>query len=285
MHAAAERKSISQPALTKSLKLIEADVGTELFVRTSKGLEPTEAGGTLYRYARAIDQEMRFAAMDVLRSKREVESRLRLGVGPAVAVSSLPRVLSSFHRTFPAVKVTVETGITPHLVDSLIRGDLDVVVTSRPREDLPDRFARLHLFRHQVVVFCREGHPLRNARDVTMEQLAAYGRIGFATDDLEFERQFGRLFGTPPPRTESTVQTTSLTVMLDLLKTTDHFAIVNEMVLPRAVREGVLPLKLADRLWHLDIDLMCKRTFVDSRPVTFIRTAWREHTSIQAATG
>jgi DNA-binding transcriptional LysR family regulator len=252
MHAAAQRKGISQPALTKSLKLLEEEAGVELFLRTSKGLEPTEAGDRLYGYAGAIEQERRLATMDMQSSQLEGDTQLRLGVGPAVAVSVLPPALVSFHRTFPNVRLTVENAITERLVDNLVRGDLDVIITSRPSILLPERFASVPLFRNNMVVLCREGHPLRTAQNVTLAQLAHYGRVGFLSE------------------TVSVIQTTSLSVMLDLVATTDHFALVNETILPRARRLGLLPLEVVDPLPHLEIDLMCKRTFVASRPIAAI---------------
>ena len=257
MHTAAQRKGISQPALTKSLKLLEEEAGVELFLRTSKGLEATEAGDRLYGYASAIDQERRFATMDMQRSHLALETQLRLGVGPAVAVSVFPPALVSFHRTYPNVQLTVENAITGRLVDSLVRGDLDVIITSRPTDALPERFTSVPLFRNNMVVLCRKGHPLRTAKKVTLAQLAEYGRIGFLSE------------------TVSVIQTTSLSVMLDLVATTDHFAMVNETILPKARREGLLPLDVVDPIPHLEIELMCKRTFVASPPIVAIREELR----------
>lgn len=281
MHAAADRKGITQPALTKSLKTIEVEVGTDLFVRTSKGLEPTEAGEALYRYARAIDQEARFAAFDIRRSILDAEGRLRMGIGPALAVSSFPPVLVAFHRTFPLVQVTVETGISSHLVDNLIHGNLDVVVTARPERELPDPFAAIRLFSHRMVMICRHDHPLRRRGQVTIEDVSGYGRVGFL-EDHEFDLHARQALGDRAGGMPAAVQTTSMSVMLDLLAATDYFAIVNEVILPKASREGLLPLPLADPLWSIDIDLMCKAAFANSRPITAIRTAWKKQAREQS---
>lgn len=282
MHAAADRKGISQPALAKSLKIIEEEVGTRLFFRTSKGLEPTRAGDTLYGYARAIDQEARFAAFDVHNSMQEVEGRLKLGIGPALAVSSFPSVLLAFQEAFPAAQVTVETGITSHLVENMLHGHLDVVVTARPERELPEQFVGIHLFSNDMVAICREHHPLRGRKDIGIEDLVPYGRIGFI-EDHEFDKHARQTLGSRGDKMPTALQTTSMTLTLDLLSATDYFAIVNEIMLPRALKQGLKPLPLRDALWHIDIDLMCKQAFADSRPVKTIRTAWQSQ--IAAKTG
>ena len=139
MHTAADKKGISQPALTKSLKVLEDDLGTELFIRTHSGLEPTNAGTALFRHARVIDQEARFAELDIRDIHESMGGRIRIGVGPVLAVSSFPPILAEFHQQFPKVEISVETGISNHLVDGLMRESFDVVVCQFGAMFFPDK--------------------------------------------------------------------------------------------------------------------------------------------------
>jgi DNA-binding transcriptional LysR family regulator len=273
MHAAAERKGISQPALTKSLRLLEEDLGAELFVRTHKGLEPTEAGDVLYRHARAIDQEARFASMEVREVQRNLGGRLRIGVGPVLAISTFPAALVDFHRQFPSLEVVVETGmISTQLIDSLIHDNLDMVIAASIEQPLPERYGSFLLFKSQMIALCRAGHPLHSSAKVGLDELAAFGRVGFI-EDREFEKKSRRAFGSRADRLRPVLQTGSLSVMFGILAATDYFAIVSEMVLPRAQREGLARLPVEHELWHIDIELMCKISLFESRPVTAIRRA------------
>lgn len=273
MRAAAERKGITQPALTKSLKTLEDEVGSDLFKRTARGLEPTEAGEALHRYAHAIDQEARFATLDIQRSAIEAKGLLRMGVGPALAVSSLPRVLVDFYGRFPNVQVSVETGITTHLIDLVIRGDLDVMVSARPDRPLPEHFAAVHLFSNRMQAICRRDHPLRQRAHVTIEDLCQYRRIGFL-DDHDFDINARKTFGRRVENLTAAMRTNSVSVMLDVLAATDHFAIVNEIMVPRAEFQGLLPLTVDDPLWLIHIELICKLAFIDSRPIKTLLRAW-----------
>jgi DNA-binding transcriptional LysR family regulator len=272
MHAAADKKGISQPALTKSLKVLEEDLGTELFVRSHRGLEPTNAGHALFRHARAIDQEARFAELDVRDAHESMGGHVRIGVGPVLAVSTFPPILARFHRQFPKVEISVETGISNHLVDGLMRDDFDVVVTALPEMPLPDRFAAFPLYTTGMAVICRRGHPLEQQQTVTRADLGGYGRVGFV-EDREFEKKAQHVFGVRADQLSPNVQTTSLTIMFGILAATDYYAIVSSMIVPRAERDGLVSFCVEDGLWSLDIELMCKASLADTKPIRMLREA------------
>jgi DNA-binding transcriptional LysR family regulator len=210
------------------------------------------------------------ASLDVGRLKHGFEDGLRIGIGPALAASWFSNVLVAFGSAFPSIEVTVETGISSHLVDSLTRNLLDVVVTARPEKALPERFTRVPLFASNMVVVCREGHPLRIGSKVSVESLSRFSRIGFLEDrefDLHAEAALGRHAGAMRP----ILQTASMSIMLGLLAETDYYAIVSELIVPKAEREGLIVLPLERSLWPIDVDLMCKASFIESRPVRNIR--------------
>ena len=272
MHTAADKKGISQPALTKSLKVLEDDLGTELFIRTHSGLEPTNAGTALFRHARVIDQEARFAELDIRDIHESMGGRIRIGVGPVLAVSSFPPILAEFHQQFPKVEISVETGISNHLVDGLMRESFDVVVTALPEVPLPDRFAAYPLFTTGMAVICRRGHPLERQQTIMRDELGDYGRVGFV-EDREFEKKSRHVFGGRAGHLRPIVQTTSLTVMFGILAATNHYAIVSSMIVPRAEREGLVSFCPEEGLWSLDIELMCKASLADTKPIRMLREA------------
>jgi hypothetical protein len=62
-----------------------------------------------------------------------------------------------------------------------------------------------------------------------------------------------------------------MSIMLGLLAETDYYAIVSELIVPKAEREGLVVLTLDRALWSIDVDLMCKASFIESRPIKNIR--------------
>ena len=272
MHVAAEKKGISQPALTKSLKLLESEVGAELFVRTSRGLEPTDLGEILYEHARAIDQESRFATLNIGELHRTLGGQLRVGVGQVLAVSVFPEVLVAFHQQFPSVRVIAEAGISTKLVEGLLRGDFDLVIAALPQDALPERFVATPLFKSEMVVVCRREHPLRSRGRITLDDLLEFERVGFV-EDQEFEKKSELKFGARARRMRPAIESTSLSIMFGILKATDYYAVVSEMILRRAQREGLDQLVVSENFWQLEIDLICKVSLISSRPVRMMKNA------------
>lgn len=273
LHKASETKGITQPALTKSLKRLEDDLGAELFLRTSKGLEPTAAGSTLYSHALKIDQELRVASLNISQLIHPTTGDFRIGVGPGFAATALPVLLTDFRKQFPGVKLTIQMGTTSQLVADLVHNHLDVIATARPERELPEEFTKLHLFDSPMHVICRHDHPLHGERDIDIARLSDFNCVAFR-DGREMVRQLRRIFGNHANRVRLAVETNSITVMMGLLEMTDYFAIVGAHVLPKAEQNGILPLPIAHPLWNMHVDLMCKRALADTRPIRAIRRAW-----------
>ncbi|MFC1458238.1 LysR family transcriptional regulator [Microvirga arabica] len=261
-----------QPALTKSLQLLEEDLGAKLFYRSARGMEPTEAGNVLYRHARAIDQEARFASLDIQENHLNLAGRIRIGIGPVLALSAFPDVFVDFHRQFPSVEVTVDMGVSSRLMEGLARDDFDLVVTAFPGDPLPEKYVALPVFRSDMIVICRTDHPLRKSGGATLEELCKYQRVGFS-EDREFEKRSHRSLGASAAKMRPLLQTTSLSVMFGILSATDYYAIVSSMILPSAQRDGLDRLTIHHDLWQLDIGLVCKSTLSTTRPVVAIRDA------------
>ncbi|WP_447926078.1 LysR family transcriptional regulator [Vreelandella sp. EE27] len=280
MHEAARRKRISQPALTKSLKLLEAEAGAELFVRTHRGIEPTLAGKALHRHALVIDQEARFASMNLAHLHHNLGSTLRIGVGPVLAVSSFPQALALFREEFTKLRIDIETGISEYLIDRLEQDRLDVAVTARPKGDLPESLSFKPLLHSPMVAIARCGHPLSYEERISLNTLTRYGRVGF-TDDFEFSDWAKTTLTTHPNEIEAVLQTTSISVMFAILASTDHYAIVSSMILSRAKQDGLQLLPLSDPLWSLDIGVICKATLVTSKPVVALQRIFAQQATSQ----
>lgn len=269
MHVAAEARNISQPALTKSLKLLENEVGAPLFHRTPRGLEPTAAGTKLHLYARQIDQAARFAGIDL--KETQESGHLNIGIGPVLAVSTFPPVLTAFHRAHPGLSITVETGISSHLIEGLARETYDFIVTALPADPIPKTMTSFPLYKSNMVPIGRTGHPLAAAGG-RIEDLAAYRRVGFV-EDREFEKRATHTLGPRAEALRPAVQTTSVAVMFGMLAATDYFAIVSDMMLPYAGNEGLARIPIDHEFWTIDIALICKPVHASSLAVVEIRSA------------
>lgn len=96
---------MTHSALTKSLQLLEQELGTELFNRTTRSVVPTDAGNRLAQRAEELLALADQIGDEVLSGTRH----LRLIAGPAVMEASLAPALTSFYKAHPNIRVTAET--------------------------------------------------------------------------------------------------------------------------------------------------------------------------------
>ena len=146
---AADELNTVQSNVTQRVKALEAEIGTALFERHSRGMTLTGAGRRLLPYAQrmaALSREALLAARD----DGEPKGPLAIGSLETTAAVRLPALLAEFHRRFPAVRLTLKTATTADLVAAVLDGALDGAFVAGPIEhaDLAATIA----FREELVL-------------------------------------------------------------------------------------------------------------------------------------
>lgn len=204
---ASTRLHRSQPALTSSIRRLEAACGAALFEKAGRGIKLTEAGHVLLKWA----QRMRF---DVEDAKRELSSigagltgHVRLGVVPTAAQFLLPAVARQLLKEAPDVTLHTVVGLIAMLKPQLHAGELDMMVAT---ESSPDAgYVSQVLSEDMIVVAASERHEVFR-KAASLKDLVAYRWAlqppGLPTRDW-LDHTFDRK-GLPRPHVQ--VETTSL---------------------------------------------------------------------------
>jgi DNA-binding transcriptional LysR family regulator len=130
---AADELNTVQSNVTQRVKALEAEIGTALFERHSRGMTLTGAGRRLLPYAQrmaALSREAVLAARD----DGEPKGPLSIGSMETTAAVRLPKLLAAFHRRYPAVRLTLRTAPTADLVAAVLDGTLDGAFVAGPIE-------------------------------------------------------------------------------------------------------------------------------------------------------
>jgi DNA-binding transcriptional LysR family regulator len=146
---AAEALNTVQSNVTQRIKALEAEIGTALFERHSRGMTLTGAGRRLLPYAQrmaAFSREALLAARD----DGQPKGPLAIGSMETTAAVRLPALLAGFHRRFPAVDLSLRTAPTADLVTSVLDGSLDGAFVAGPI-DHPE-LDTLVAFREELVL-------------------------------------------------------------------------------------------------------------------------------------
>lgn len=215
LRAAAQVLHLTQPALSKALREIETAFGTTLFTRNARGLEPTEQGKIAIRGAAMLIQELTHLGQET--SRQPAVTLLRIGAPPFVALGFLPDVLTQLCVIAPHVRVQLQEERVPLLVEHLLEGRLDALISSYPTE-LPEatgqplRYEKL--FDTDFTVIAPSDHPAAQQKTNSWAELATHRWI-LPTHSSMLRRMMEDVFRregviAPVPVIESTSPFTNL---------------------------------------------------------------------------
>ena len=153
MRKAAERLFLSQPALSQRLQTIEKEWGSQLFVRSQKGLTPTPAGELVIQYANEMVARRTeiFETLQSLQSK--VHGTLKIACASIVGQNWLPKVLKEYVTLYPDTKISLMTGWSSEIVKALYEGEAHVGIV-RGQADWKGK--KIHLFRDTMYFVDKE---------------------------------------------------------------------------------------------------------------------------------
>jgi len=246
--AAAEELHISQPALTKSIRQLEDNLGVTLFERLPTGVVPTPFGDVLARRVRLMDLEYRHALAEIHAIKGGAGGTVAVGAGPVWMMKILPPVIAAFHRQQPNVKIKLRSGVIDTLVPALLAGELDVICASLDFPSHPE-IVKEQLIELSHVLVARSGHPLAECAEIAAQRLLEYPWLSIVNDYVGKNRvnSFFAANELEPPRIA--VEVNSTTALLGLLQTGDFIVNLPTMMLPYAEAVGLKRLDVRGTLW------------------------------------
>ena len=160
--AAGRLLHVSQPAISKAVRQLEAHLGAQLLVRTAKGVTLTEEGRVLFGHARVLFGEER-AAEEALAERLSLSrGALRLGSSLTVASYFLPRILGAFHARHPAIELTLVALNTRGVLDALLANRIELGIVEGPVSH-----ARVDVspwMEDELVAAVAPSHPLTKVR-------------------------------------------------------------------------------------------------------------------------
>lgn len=187
---ASENLNISQPAISKTIKLLEEKLGGTLFVRTKKGVILTEEGKEFYSYI--------IKAMEYINSAENKFSDLinletgviKIGINSTLTKEFLLSYLEIFNKSYPKIDIQITNGITSHLINELKNGLIDIVflnlndkdygndidiikckkihdvfIASKKYSELNDKVISLNELKNYPLIFQAKGSNTRNFLD------------------------------------------------------------------------------------------------------------------------
>lgn len=219
---AARELKLTQPALSKSIQLLEDELGTPLFERSARGSALNAYGQAFLVRAEAVANELSRGREELQQMRGSMSGTVSVAVSSVVSLVFLPAVLKTFRERFPQAEVRVLEGTYPVIVSGLRDGSLDFAIGPLTAPPLADEFNVEELFQNYRCVVGKHNHPLLRARSLAALVDAHWvvtGAVG--PRGQEFEEIF-RSHGLRVPKNPTRCE--ALIALLPLLAGSDALA-------------------------------------------------------------
>lgn len=185
---AADRLYMAQSSLSQFLQTLESSLDSKLFVRTSRGVRPTEAGNIMLKYAYATLAEYH-RTQDEIQDLKDLKSgSVILGISGFRGSYLLPPVLNAFKLDYPGIRVQIVEQNSMALEQMLLNGEIDVALLVLPVSD--SRIQPTFVMNDEICLIAHENHPIMGfarkfpANNQTTSRIPRYVNL---TDAIRYE--------------------------------------------------------------------------------------------------
>lgn len=234
---AAEALYMTQPAMTRSVKNLEALLGTTLLERLPRGVAPTEAGKSLYRSAVRILNQTERAVVEVAEITAGTRGHVDMGVAALFSRDIIDEVVVELARSTPSLSLTISEGYFEEQAIAVSEGRLDVALTNFPPTALPVGLVAEPLIDLRSWFVVGKSHPLAQRSEIPRKELfeARFAVVNqrHVTDFLD------QYFATEGlPTLKGAVQSNSLNTLKALVSSGEFVSLMPEHFIRRDLAAG-----------------------------------------------
>ncbi len=165
---------ISQPAISKHMKALEAHYKTTLFERNGNSILLTKGGLVLFNWlkeAKKIQNQLEYE-LSTLMDELKAKGQLKLGASTTVALYFIPKILSAFHQKFPDIKISLLNRNTDTITKALIEKDIDIGIVEGKKKNSSILYQPF--LTDEVVAVCSAKSPIAKKKVLTIQDMLQY---------------------------------------------------------------------------------------------------------------
>ena len=171
---AAESLHTSQPGISKQMRLLEQELGVDLFIRSgNRIIDLTEPGRRIVDIANTVLRQIESIKAAAQEFTGGETGRLHVAATFTLARYVLPRALQHFVAKYPKVELTLLHGSSDQICKLVVSGEADVALVTQPAGDFPDLLL-LEYGPLPRALFVPAGHPLTSAKILNLKSISAY---------------------------------------------------------------------------------------------------------------
>jgi LysR family hca operon transcriptional activator len=167
--AAEQKLHTSQPSLSRQIRDLEDEVGTQLLTRKARGIELTPAGRAFLDHARSALSQVEAAAEAARRVAHPAKPRFAMGFLTGHELTWMPEALRILRDELPNIEVMISSQYSPRLANDLLRGNVDAAILRREKS-MPELAYRA-LVKEPLVVVLPSNHRIAALQAISPRDL------------------------------------------------------------------------------------------------------------------
>lgn len=223
--AAARQMGIAEPTVHRAAREFEKLIGVKLFQKVSYGIEMTQTGQEIAKFANLALHEIAAAFEETAESKGANRGRISVGSLPLARTDILPQAIASLCAHEPYTSVEVIEGSYETLLHALQNGDLDIIISALRPDRVSQEISEEKLFEDELSIIARVGHPLADRHDLTIADLAAFPWVVPRTGSPT-RAHFHTLFADTELK-YGLIESSSLIILRTLLSRSDRLTLLS----------------------------------------------------------
>ncbi len=173
LHRATEKLNLSQPALTRAIQDLEADLQAKLFTRHARGVTLTEEGRILLDHAHGLLSQAEAARDAVAAVAEHPRGLVSIGVPPSLSISLMVPLVCQVSEKWPSIQLNMHERMMPDLLDMIVSEQLDAAIVANP--PTLSTVALKPLLKEDVFLVGTQDQPLPGL--ISVDELARYPLI------------------------------------------------------------------------------------------------------------
>lgn len=174
---AGEKLFVSQSAISRQIKLLEEELGDQLFKRIHKRVYLTPTGDVLLQYCQKVFRELRQLTAEISDLTHLRRGNLQLAGGMSVCTYLFPPLLKRYKDLYPNIELRIATGMTEEILRMLRANEVDLALLTLPYDE--PGLEVVPAVAEEMVLIMNTDHPLAAKKDISFGDLTPYTFIHF----------------------------------------------------------------------------------------------------------
>ncbi|MCQ2150310.1 MAG: LysR family transcriptional regulator [Bacteroidales bacterium] len=237
---AARQLYVTQGTLSQQIMLLEDELGSLLFERTSHKVALTEPGMVLFPLAKNIIQQVEQCKLQVGDLRKALGGELNIGMTYSFS-NLITDTVRDFLKTYPGVKLRIYYKTASELYQMMVKGELDVILAFKPVVQHKDLVSET-LFNFDLCAVMRKDHPLSDRKVLTLEELKNFN-IALPGSGLQARKTFEKFNNIDTNGLNVRVELNDPNVIMDLVQSSNLVTILSSLAALYRPNLAAVPLE------------------------------------------